>query len=140
MPRLKHGKWTPSTCKARYKVAIIIPYRNRLDNLKLFLLHMHPFLCKQQLEYGIYLVEPLSNLTFNRGLLMNIGYVEALKDYDKWECFTFHDVDLLPEDERNIYSCPEMPRHMSSAVSTLNYRYLSIIQIGLFKYLFKVIN
>ncbi len=38
-----------------------------------------------------------------------------------WECFIFHDVDLIPEDDRNIYSCPPEPRHMSVAVNTLNY-------------------
>jgi hypothetical protein len=84
---------------------------------------MHPFLAKQQLDYGIYLVEPVDNVTFNRGLLMNIGFAEALEDKENdWQCFAFHDVDLLPEDDRNLYSCPESPRHMSSAVSTLNYR------------------
>ena len=36
--------------------------------------------------------------------------------------FLKKDVDLLPEDERNIYSCPETPRHMSSAVSSLKYK------------------
>ena len=30
---------------------------------------------------------------------MNIGFVEALKMYD-FECFVFHDVDLVPEDDR----------------------------------------
>lgn len=112
----------PKTCLANYRVAIIIPYRDRLENLQLFLNHMHPFLSKQQLEYGIYITEPIVNVTFNRGLLMNIGYNEANKDTKKWDCFVFHDVDLLPEDERNIYSCPEIPRHMSSAVSTMNYK------------------
>lgn len=116
------GKGKPQNCTARYKVAIIIPYRDRLKNLQLFLKHMHPFLNKQQLEYGIYIIEPIEKITFNRGLLMNIGFVEAIKDTNKWDCFVFHDVDLLPEDERNIYSCPETPRHMSSAVSTLKYK------------------
>jgi hypothetical protein len=117
------GKWAPRECKARHKVALVIPYRDRERNLELFLEHMHPFLSKQQLDYGIYLIEPLGNVTFNRGLLMNIGFEEALKDeLDDWSCFTFHDVDLLPEDERNIYSCPESPRHMSSAVSTMKYK------------------
>jgi len=116
------GRWAPKTCQARYKVAIVIPYRDREDNLKIFLNNIHPFLSKQQLEYGIYIVEPIANVTFNRGLLMNIGFVEALKDDNDWQCFTFHDVDLIPEDDRNFYSCPETPRHMSSAVSTLNYK------------------
>jgi hypothetical protein len=63
------GRWSPEKCLSRYKVAIVVPYRDRLENLELFLMHMHPFLKKQQLEYGIYLVEPLANLTFNRGKL-----------------------------------------------------------------------
>lgn len=112
----------PQHCLSRYRVALIIPFRNREENLKIFLRHMHVFLRKQLLEYGIYLIEPIQNLTFNRGLLMNIGFKEALKETQKWECFVFHDVDLLPEDERNLYSCPETPRHMSSAVNTLNYK------------------
>lgn len=116
------GFGKPKTCRANYRVAIVVPYRDRLENLELFLAHMHPFLSKQQLEYGIYITEPVKKITFNRGLLMNIGYKEALKDSKKWDCFVFHDVDLLPEDERNIYSCPETPRHMSSAVSTLKYK------------------
>lgn len=32
---------------------------------------------------------------------MNIGYKEAIKDYD-WACLIFHDVDLVPEDDRNL--------------------------------------
>ena len=33
----------------------------------------------------------------------------------------FHDVDLLPEDDRNLYTCPEQPRHMSVAVDKFQY-------------------
>ena len=93
--------------------------------LSVFMNHMHPFLMKQDLDYGIYLVEPMQNLTFNRGLLLNIGFLQALElSENYWDCFIFHDVDLLPEDERNIYSCPPFnePRHMSSLVSTLDYK------------------
>ena len=117
------GQWKPKNCTPRHRVAIIVPYRDRLDSLKLFLRHMLPFLARQQLDYGIYLIEPVKSVKFNRGLLMNFGFAEALVDAnDKWDCFVFHDVDLLPEDVRNIYSCPESPRHMSSAVSTFGYK------------------
>ena len=34
----------------------------------------------------------------------------------------FHDVDLLPEDDRNLYTCADQPRHMSVAVDKLKYR------------------
>jgi hypothetical protein len=58
---------------------------------------------------------------FNRAMLMNVGFVEALKLYN-YDCFIFHDVDLLPEDDRNLYTCPEQPRHMSVAVDVLRYK------------------
>ena len=54
---------------------------------------------------------------------MNIGFLESLKmSKNMWDCFVFHDIDLLPEDRRNIYSCPEYPKHMSSAVSKFDYK------------------
>jgi len=59
--------------------------------------------------------------SFNRAMLMNVGFVEALKLYN-YDCFIFHDVDLLPEDDRNLYTCPEQPRHMSVAVDVLRYK------------------
>ncbi|CAF2490639.1 unnamed protein product [Rotaria sp. Silwood2] len=115
------GHWSPSHCTSRYRVAIIIPYRDRDMQLRIFLNFMHSFLQKQQLDYQIFLIEPIISITFNRALLFNIGFHEAMKHY-AWECFIFHDVDLIPEDDRNIYSCPPEPRHMSVAVNTLNYQ------------------
>ena len=35
---------------------------------------------------------------------MNIAVKEALK-LDDFDCFIFHDVDLIPENDRNIYEC-----------------------------------
>ncbi|KAI0212444.1 Beta-1,4-N-acetylgalactosaminyltransferase bre-4 [Lamellibrachia satsuma] len=118
---LPGGQWRPLGCISRHRVAIIIPYRDREEHLRIFLNHMHPFLQKQQLDYGIYIVEQAPRSKFNRAMLMNIGFTEASKLYD-YQCYIFHDVDLLPEDDRNIYSCPEQPRHMSAAVNTMKYR------------------
>ena len=53
---------------------------------------------------------------------MNVGHLEA-KEASNWDCYVFHDVDLLPEDDRNLYACaPEGPRHLSVAVNTFKYR------------------
>ncbi len=50
---------------------------------------------RQELSYGIYLIEPVANITFNRGMLMNIGFIESNKDSnEKWQCHSYHDVDL----------------------------------------------
>jgi hypothetical protein len=55
------GHWSPLNCTARYRIAIIIPYRNRDMQLRIFLNFMHPFLQKQQLDYQIFLIEPVRN-------------------------------------------------------------------------------
>ncbi|KAK3852896.1 hypothetical protein Pcinc_040530 [Petrolisthes cinctipes] len=58
---------------------------------------------------------------FNRGMLMNVGAQEALRQYP-FNCFIFHDVDLLPENDRNLYTCSDQPRHMSVAVDVFKYK------------------
>lgn len=122
LPQLEPGgRWRPPGCNARHKVAIIVPYRDREDHLRTFLLNIHRFLQRQQNEYGIYIVEQSGTGPFNRAMLMNVGAAEALKQHD-YQCFIFHDVDLLPEDDRNLYTCPIQPRHMSVAVDSFMYR------------------
>lgn len=118
------GSWSPSDCEPEFKIAIVIPYRDRLPNLKLFLSNMHPFFIEQKMHYGIFLIEPKENLTFNRGLLMNIGFLESLKDSNNtWDCFFFHDVDMISEDVRNVYKCDkDLPVHYATAVSKWDYR------------------
>lgn len=127
------GRWKPNTCKSRHRVAIIIPYKNRLDNLNYFLTHMHPFLQRQELEYQIFVVEQSNDQLFNKGVLMNAGFLEVMNitSYDlslnnltfQFDCVIFHDVDLLPEDDRIMYSCPfYKPRHLSVAIDKYKYK------------------
>lgn len=119
---MKDGKYKPKNCTARQKVAILIPFRDRESHLRIFLNHMHAFLMKQQLEYGIYVVEQTKGLEFNRGFLFNVGYKEALKDSD-YVCFVLHDVDLLPENDHNIYTCPiDQPKHLAVASEKWQYK------------------
>uniref|UniRef100_A0A182SGI5 Uncharacterized protein n=1 Tax=Anopheles maculatus TaxID=74869 RepID=A0A182SGI5_9DIPT len=115
------GQYVPPDCTARNRVAIIVPYRDREQHLPIFLKNIHSLLMKQQLEYGIYIVEQTAGSSFNRAALMNIGFVEAMKQKN-WECMVFHDIDLLPMDDRNLYTCPDQPRHMSVAVDTFGFK------------------
>ena len=98
-----------------------MPYRNRSSQLGIFLRNLHPLLRKQQLHYTIFVVNQTDSNTFNRAMLMNVGFQEALLSAN-WSCAVFHDVDLLPEDDRNLYTCPEQPRHLSVAVDKFKYR------------------
>lgn len=72
------------------------------------------------LRFSIFIIFPGDGV-FNRAMLMNVGFVEALK-FREFDCFIFHDVDLLPEDDRNLYTCPDQPRHMSVAIDIMKYR------------------
>lgn len=119
------GHWKPFNLSSqlKFKVAIIVPYRDRLENFRDLLRSLHPFLIRQNVEYSIYVIEPLKYLKFNRGLLKNIGFIESLKDSnDYWDCFFFHDVDAIPLNVKNLYQCnQQMPVHHASFVSLYNY-------------------
>ncbi|KAL9962614.1 hypothetical protein ACROYT_G031734 [Oculina patagonica] len=116
----KGGQWKPD-CVPRTKVAIVVPFRDRHEHLYIFLRHMHQLLRWQMLEYRIFIVEQADDERFNRGMLMNVGFSEAMKA-DNFTCVVFHDVDLIPEDARNDYGCPSSPRHMSTAVNEMDYK------------------
>jgi hypothetical protein len=105
------GHFIPKKCRSEQRLALIICYRNREQHLKMFLDNIHPFLQKQQLDYTIFVVNQHGKDQFNRAALFNVGYLEAMKLYS-YDCFIFHDVDLLPEDLRNVYKCGDQPRHM----------------------------
>ncbi|XP_055347600.1 beta-1,4-galactosyltransferase 3-like isoform X2 [Paramacrobiotus metropolitanus] len=122
-PRVQPGgAYQPVECRSRRRVAVIIPYRDRKEHLDIFLNNIHPFLQKQQLDYRVFLVEQSGTYSFNRGTLMNVGYVEVARDYPAYDCFIFHDVDLLPEDDRNPYWCPTIPTILASAIDRNQYR------------------
>lgn len=121
-PFLLPGGWyRPVECNAKDRVAIIIPYRDREEHLPVLLKNLHPMLMRQQVNYGIFVVEETKADPFNRASLMNVGFLEANK-MENWDCFIFHDVDLIPLDDRNLYRCPEQPRHMSVAVDVFEFK------------------
>ncbi|KAK2885680.1 hypothetical protein QQF64_020898 [Cirrhinus molitorella] len=116
------GHYRPPDCEPRHHTAIVVPYRNRQTHLRALLYHLHPFLQRQQVHYGIYIVHQSGNSTFNRAKLLNVGVREALKEED-WSCIFLHDVDLLPENDHNTYTChPQYPTHLSVAMDKFRYR------------------
>lgn len=68
-------------------LAIIVPYRDREEHLKLFIPHMNKYLP----DAKIVIVEQVDEKPFNRGKLLNVGYKETESFY-----YCFHDVDHLP--------------------------------------------
>lgn len=120
-PKVSRGRYRPEECKALQRVAVLIPHRNREKHLVYLLEHLHPFLQRQQLDYGIYVIHQTGSKKFNRAKLLNVGYLEALKE-ENWDCFIFHDVDLVPENDFNLYTCGDQPKHLVVGRNSTGYR------------------
>lgn len=79
------GRWRPPDCQSRFRVAIIIPYRDRLPHLMVLVKYLHVFLKRQMIDYQIFVVEPTTPLTikFNKGRVMNSGkyFFKLFKPY-----------------------------------------------------------
>ncbi|XP_062368745.1 beta-1,4-galactosyltransferase 3-like [Cinclus cinclus] len=115
------GHYRPPHCFARYKSAILVAYRNQEKYLRHLLYYIHPFLQRQQLSYTIYLIQQVGTGSFNRAKLLNVGVQEAMKD-EEWDCLVLHDIDLVPENDYNLYICDEYyPKHMASAMDKFQY-------------------
>ncbi|CAF2873093.1 unnamed protein product [Rotaria sp. Silwood2] len=117
------GMWYPVGIKSIQRTAILVPLQDREYNAKTFLLNMHAFARRQQLTYTIILIEQASPLgyRFNKGRLYNtaINYLE--KQSLNITCLVLHDVDLIPEDDGNFYTCEtKYPKHTTSRVRQLN--------------------
>jgi len=110
-------------CIPMARIAILIPYRNREENLNNFLIYMHYYLQKQQKAYKIFVIEQSDGTSlFNKGRLYNIGFRHIIENEKEWEfnCIFLHDIDLLPVNFDLDYSCSDMPKHLSINVTRLS--------------------
>jgi hypothetical protein len=79
-------------------IAIIIPHRNRLVYLDKLVKHLSKLKKQPNHNYDIYLIDQNNFDGFNRGLLLNIGYYIAKKNYN-YDSYIFHDIDVYPSQE-----------------------------------------
>lgn len=98
-----------------FRLAIIIPYRDRSQHLSQLLHHMDLYLT--DIDYSIFIIHQDNNRLFCRGTLFNIGF-HILKD--QYDYFCFHDVDLIPEESGYYFT--NTTRHLSKYVSQFNYQ------------------
>ncbi|BFZ13205.1 hypothetical protein BsWGS_16244 [Bradybaena similaris] len=120
-PEVKSARVQPTDCVARQRIAIIIPYRKRYPHLHILLHNLIPFLIRQQADATFFVIEQAMPETFNRGALLNVGFLEAEKNA-KFDCYIFHDVDLIPLDDRHMYRCGDNPKHFAVAMNKNKFR------------------
>ncbi|XP_055869006.1 beta-N-acetyl-D-glucosaminide beta-1,4-N-acetylglucosaminyl-transferase-like [Biomphalaria glabrata] len=115
------GRIRPPDCVQKQRMAIIMPYRNRFPHLHIALHNLIPFLKRQQADVTFFVIEQAPGSTFNRGALLNIGFLEAEK-LGNFDCYIFHDVDLIPLNDKNLYRCESDPRHYAVAMNKFNFK------------------
>ncbi|KAI5694100.1 hypothetical protein M8J75_010680 [Diaphorina citri] len=94
-----------STLHDQHELCLIIPFRDRFDELLIFLMHMKVFLERQNIVYHVYVVNQVDSYRFNRGSLINVGFL-YIRENTHCDFIAMHDVDLIPINPRLNYSYP----------------------------------
>jgi hypothetical protein len=92
------------------KLGIIVPYRDRYEQLLQFKKHINEYLSDKDIDYELIIVEQDDAQLFNRGKLLNVGFKYAKRL--KCDYVVFHDIDMLPVDVDYSYS--DIPVHMAT--------------------------
>jgi predicted glycosyltransferase involved in capsule biosynthesis len=98
-------------------LAIIVPYRDRRDHLRIFKRDIEMYMKEKKIPYSLYIIEQEGDSPFNRGKLMNVGF-DICKNLCDYICF--HDVDMIPVEAD--YSIVNNPTHIAFAVEQFNWR------------------
>lgn len=125
LPKPVKFKKLSGVVPARKRLAIIVPFRDRFEELLEFVPHMYMFLDKQKVPFHIYIVQQKDSNRFNRASLINVGFLNAKYEFDY---IAMHDVDLLPINDKLRYSYPgNGPIHISSPQTHPKYHYDTFI-------------
>ena len=55
-------------------------------------------------------------------MIMNAAFAEVMK-LNSYDCIIFHDVDMIPENDKNLYECGTQPRHLSPGTKLIHALY-----------------
>ncbi|KAJ2941598.1 hypothetical protein O0L34_g14652 [Tuta absoluta] len=124
LPRLARPQISSNILNKK-RLAIIVPFRDRFEELLEFVPHMNDFLNKQKIPFHIFVLQQSDSNRFNRASLINVGFLYTRKDYDY---IAMHDVDLLPINDNLKYEYPALnPLHISSPKTHPKYHYDTFI-------------
>lgn len=88
---------------SQHVLAVIVPFRNRFEELLEFVPHMTNFLDSQNVSRKIFVINQVDSHRFNRASLINAGF---LLSRDECDYLVMHDVDLLPLNPALDYRYP----------------------------------
>ena len=93
-----------------HTLAIIVPYRDREEQLNIFTDRVKTYLNNRGIRHHILVVEQCDDKPFNRGKLLNIGFKYAVRK--RCDYVVFHDVDKIPISID--YSYADYPIHLAT--------------------------
>jgi hypothetical protein len=97
---------------SRKKLGIIVPYRDRPGQLRSFIKGIGDYFATTVKNFRpyIFVVEQKDTKDFNRGKLLNVGFLKA--EESGCDYVVFHDIDMLPY---NVdYSFSETPLQLAN--------------------------
>lgn len=107
------------------KLAVLVPFRERFEELLQFVPHMNLFLNKQKIPHHIFILNQIDRFRFNRASLINVGFLYTKNNYDY---IAMNDVDMLPLNENLTYAYPKYgPFHVASPELHPKYHYPTFI-------------
>lgn len=80
--------------------AIIIPYRNRINNLQNCLPKLEKYYQSQKIDFDIWIIQQNNWGNWNKGTTFNIGFLELKDSYDY---FILNDLDTIPTNNLPFY-------------------------------------
>lgn len=107
------------------RLALIVPFRDRFEELLQFAPHMEQFLADQGIPHHIFVMNQVDRYRFNRASLINAGF---LFTKDRFDYIAMHDVDLLPQNPNLHYSFPKRgPLHIAAPELHPKYHYPTFV-------------
>ena len=101
-----------------HHLCILVPFRDRFEELTQFVPQMTAFLERQGVSHQIFILNQVDGFRFNRAALLNAGFLESQKNSDPPPCdyLALHDVDLVPKNPKIRYDVyPESgPVHLAA--------------------------
>nr|XP_018907054.1 PREDICTED: beta-1,4-galactosyltransferase 7-like [Bemisia tabaci]XP_018910231.1 PREDICTED: beta-1,4-galactosyltransferase 7-like [Bemisia tabaci] len=111
-----------------YKLGVIVPFRDRFDELLEFVPHLQMFLNNQSVWHQIYIVNQIDDYRFNRASLINAGFLFATSGSESCDYIAMHDIDLLPLNQQLRYSFPAAgPLHLAAPHLHPKYHYKTFV-------------
>ena len=120
-----NSKQSNSAANEAHKLCILVPFRDRFEELLEFAPHITSYLNQKNIDHDIWVLNQVDGYRFNRASLINVGFRESPPGCDY---IAMHDVDLLPLSQDLSYSFPAQgPFHVASPDLHPKYNYPTFI-------------